>query len=217
LGVSAATLWWLVVLSGLYHGLNPAMGWPLAVSAGLMGRGNRDLFAALAMLAAGHMIAVLAILLPFGALAALVDWQREIRLVAGGIVIAAGVWLLANRRHPRVLGRIGPKRIALWSFAVAIVHGAGLMLVPLYLGLCSVAASAGDRAAGALMGGNITMAVLVALAHGAAMVAAGGALAYAVYRWLGVRFISRAWFNLEAVWALSLILVGAVGMATAHA
>jgi hypothetical protein len=27
----------------------------------------------------------------------------------------------------------------LWSFAVAIAHGAGLMLVPIYLGLCRAA------------------------------------------------------------------------------
>ena len=31
-----AGLWLAVVASGLYHGVNPGMGWPLAVSAGLM-------------------------------------------------------------------------------------------------------------------------------------------------------------------------------------
>ena len=34
-------------MSGLYHGLNPGMGWPLAVSAGLMERSSRALVAAL--------------------------------------------------------------------------------------------------------------------------------------------------------------------------
>ena len=29
------------VASGLYHGVNPGMGWPLAVSAGLMERSSR--------------------------------------------------------------------------------------------------------------------------------------------------------------------------------
>ena len=43
-----ASPWLAVVASGLYHGLNPGMGWPLAVAAGLMGRGRRDLVAALA-------------------------------------------------------------------------------------------------------------------------------------------------------------------------
>ena len=31
-------LWAAVVASGLYHGLNPGMGWPLAVAAGLTER-----------------------------------------------------------------------------------------------------------------------------------------------------------------------------------
>jgi hypothetical protein len=38
---TAAALWLAVVGSGIYHGINPGMGWPLAVSAGLMGRGQR--------------------------------------------------------------------------------------------------------------------------------------------------------------------------------
>ena len=40
-------LWLAEVASGVYHGLNPGMGWPLAVSAGLMGKGRRDLIASL--------------------------------------------------------------------------------------------------------------------------------------------------------------------------
>ncbi len=52
------------------------------------------------------------------------------------LVIAVGIYLLINRRHPRFLARIRPTQLALWSFAVATAHGAGLMLVPIYLGLC---------------------------------------------------------------------------------
>src|SRR4029077_895897 len=33
-----AGLWRAVIASGLYHGVNPGMGWPLAVSAGLMAK-----------------------------------------------------------------------------------------------------------------------------------------------------------------------------------
>ena len=35
---TAAALWAAVVASGIYHGVNPGMGWPLAVSAALMDR-----------------------------------------------------------------------------------------------------------------------------------------------------------------------------------
>jgi len=40
-----------------------------------------------------------------------------------------------------------------------------------------------------------------------------GLLAWLVYRYLGLKFVSRSWFNLEASWAVSLILVGAVTLA----
>jgi multisubunit Na+/H+ antiporter MnhB subunit len=42
------------------------------------------------------------------------------------------------------------------------------------------------------------------------MIAAGGILAWLVYRYLGLKFLSRSWFNLDATWASSLILVGAL-------
>jgi hypothetical protein len=56
------------------------------------------------------------------------------------------------------------------------------------------------------------MAVLVSVVHAAAMIAAGGSLAWLVYRYLGLKFVSRSWFNLDALWAFSLILVGAVAL-----
>ena len=55
----------------------------------------------------------------------------------------------------------------------------------------------------------------MSLAHTLAMVVSGGAIAYCVYVWLGPKFISRSWFNLDIVWALSLILVGVIGLTTA--
>jgi hypothetical protein len=45
------------------------------------------------------------------------------------------------------------------------------------------------------------------------MVAAGGLAAWLVYRYLGLKFVSRSWFNLDATWAVSLILVGVVSLA----
>jgi hypothetical protein len=57
------------------------------------------------------------------------------------------------------------------------------------------------------------MAVLVSAVHAAAMIAAGGSLAWVVYRTLGLKFVSRSWFNLDAIWAVSLILVGGVSLA----
>jgi hypothetical protein len=209
-----AALWLAVVASGLYHGMNPGMGWPLAVSAGLMERSSRALVAALWPLTVGHLMAMLVVILPFALLVALVEWQQQIRIGASLLVIGFGTFRFLNRRHPRMLARIRPTQLGLWSFAVAIAHGAGLMLVPFYLGLCRTAdLDSGHEAAGALINANLNMAVLVSVVHSVAMIMAGGFLAFLVYRYLGLKFVSRSWFNLDATWAFSLVLVGALSLA----
>ena len=189
------------------------MGWPLAVSAGLMERSSRALVAALWPLMVGHLLAMLLVLLPFVLLITLVEWQRPIQIGASLLVIAFGIFRLVDRRHPRGLARIPPTQLALWSFAVAIAHGAGLMLVPIYLGLCREAElDTGHKAASALINTNLGMAVLVSIVHATTMILAGGCWAWLVYRYLGLKFVSRSWFNLDTSWAVSLILVGAVAL-----
>jgi len=209
-------LWGAVVLSGIYHGVNPGMGWPLAVSSALMERKGKALGTALGMLAIGHFLAMTAILLPFSMMTFLVDYETTLRIGAGVLVIGMGVYLLINTRHPRFLARVHPAKLGLWSFLAAMAHGAGLMLVPIYLGLCDFdALDAGHQAAGTLMAYNAGTAVMVAVSHTAAMTLAGGAIAVGVYLWLGLKFLTRGWFNLDRVWAASLVLVGGIGIATA--
>jgi hypothetical protein len=213
-----AWLWLAVVASGLYHGVNPGMGWPLVVSAGLMERSPRALFAALWPLSVGHLLAMFLIILPFALLVSVVEWQRQIQSGASVLVIGFGIFRLLNRRHPRALARIRPTQLGLWSFAVAIAHGAGLMLLPIYLGLCREAdLDKGHEAAGALINANLGMAVLVSVVHSAATIAAGGFSAWLVYRYLGLRFVSRSWFNLDTTWAVCLILVGTLALAVSLA
>ena len=96
-----AWLWLAVIASGLYHGVNPGMGWPLAVSAGLMEKSPRALVAALGPLTAGHLLAMLLVILPFALLVAVVEWQRTIQISASFLVIAFGLFRLANRRQIR--------------------------------------------------------------------------------------------------------------------
>ena len=199
---SMAALWWAVIFSGLYHGINPGMGWPLAVSAALMERKHSALPKALAMLATGHFLAMIGILLPFSLMMFLVQWEVQIRVVAGLLVIAMGVYLLINQKHPKILARVHPARLALWSFLAAMAHGAGLMLVPIFLGICAIGANdTGHAAAQILMSSNVTTAFLVAAVHTLSMTLAGGTIAVVIYLWLGLRFLSKTWFNLDVVWA----------------
>jgi hypothetical protein len=189
------------------------MGWPLAVSAGLMESNSRAIIRTLWPLSVGHLLAMLLVLLPFAVLVTLVEWQRQIQSAAALLVIGFGIFRLINRRHPRALARIRPTQLGLWSFAVAIAHGAGLMLVPIYLGLCRVSdLDKGHEAAGALINANLGMALLVSVTHTVAMIVAGGLLAWLVYRYLGLKFVSSSWFNLDTTWAVSLILVGGIAL-----
>src|ERR1043166_5589638 len=178
---TSAWLWAAIVASGLYHGINPGMGWPLAAAAGLMDKSARALLAALVPLSAGHLLAMLVMLLPFAMLLTLAQWERQIQAGASLLLMAYGVLRLIYPRHPRVLARIGSTQLALWSFVVAIAHGAGLMLVPIYLGLCQTAGlDSGHQAAAALIGANLGMALIVSVAHSVAMITVGGGAAWLV-------------------------------------
>ena len=215
---SLAALWWAVIFSGAYHGLNPGMGWPLAVSAALMERKATAMPKALLLLTTGHLLAMIAILLPFSLMIWLVEREYEIRLVASFIVIGMGIYLLINSKHPRYLARIHPAKLGLWSFLSAIAHGAALMLVPIYLGICQISEDtssiedAGHLAVQNLMSNDLLTALGVSLLHTISMGLTGALLAVFVYFWLGLKFISKAWFNLDKIWASSLILVGAFGL-----
>ena len=215
---SLAALWWAVILSGAYHGLNPGMGWPLAVSAALMERKASAMPKALLLLTTGHLLAMIAILLPFSLMIWLVEREYEIRLGASFIVIGMGIYLLINSKHPKYLARIHPAKLGLWSFLSAIAHGAALMLVPIYLGICQISEDtssiedSGHLAVQNLMSNDLLTALGVSLLHTISMGLSGALLAVFVYFWLGLKFISKAWFNLDKIWASSLILVGAFGL-----
>ncbi|MGE5668349.1 MAG: hypothetical protein ACM338_09155 [Betaproteobacteria bacterium] len=219
-----AALWLTIVAIGLYHGLNPAMGWPLAVANGMAARRSSAVFATVLPLGGGHFAAMAVVLVPFAWLSWYVEWSRAIRIGAGALVVLFGIFKLIERRHPRALARIRPTRLAWWSFLMATAHGAGLMLLPFMLGLCVAAPAAVDatHAAGLLERGhatvtnylvqtNVAVAIAVAAVHTLAMMLAGLGMAWIVYRYLGLRFLRRAWLNLDAVWGVSLIIAGAVG------
>lgn len=223
-----AALWVTIVAIGLYHGLNPAMGWPLAVANGMAERRTGAVFATILPLGGGHFAAMAVVLVPFAWLTWYVEWGRAIRIGAGALVVLFGIYKLIQRRHPRALARIRPTRLAWWSLLMATAHGAGLMLLPFMLGLCVTAPAPADgiEAAGRLelahatvmnylARSNVAVAVSVAAVHTLAMMLAGVGMAWVVYRYLGLRFLRRAWLNLDAVWGASLIIAGAAGASMA--
>jgi len=201
--MSDAALWLTVVALGAWHGLNPAMGWPLAVAAGLERRREAAVFATWLPLAAGHLLAMAALLLPFAAAGAAFGWSRAIRLAAGALVLGFGLFRLLRRRHPRALARVPPTRLVLWSFLMASAHGAGLMLLPVLMPLCY---PAGVPAGGA---GPAALALAGLAVHTASMLAATAIVAGVVYEWVGVAILRHAWLNVDALWIAALGLCGA--------
>ncbi|HEY6353876.1 MAG TPA: hypothetical protein VIY30_05255 [Burkholderiaceae bacterium] len=225
---SSAALWFTVVALGLFHGLNPAMGWPLAVANGMTARRSSAVFATLLPLGSGHFMAMAIVLVPFGWVSMLIQWERPIRIGAGVLVLSFGVYRLLQRRHPRALARIRPTQLAWWSFWMASAHGAGLMLLPFMLGLCATTPVAlGSNAVANwpelghaaimnyLMRSNFVTALAVAGVHTLAMIGAGLGMAWIVYRYLGLRVLRSTWLNLDTVWGASLIVAGAAGVGMA--
>jgi hypothetical protein len=221
---ATAALWLAIIAIGFYHGLNPAMGWPLAVANGMAERRAGAVFSTLLPLGGGHFAAMAVVLVPFAWLSWYAEWSRAVRLGAGTLVLLFGIFKLIERRHPRALARIRPTQLAWWSFLMATAQGAGLMLVPFMLGLCvagpaDATPTARDMGHAAVMNylaqSNVATAVVVAATHTLAMMLAGIGMAWAVYRYLGLQFLRRAWFDLDLVWGASLAIAGAAGVGLA--
>lgn len=203
--------WLAVVALGAYHGVNPGMGWLVAVSSGMQAKRASAVFLALPPIALGHFLAMGAALLPFAVLGLYVERIGSVRVAAAASLIAFGLYKLGSQRHPRFLARIGPSQLTLWSFVMATAHGAGLMLVPVVLGLCADGEHA-HEALRAIAGGSLALSLAASAAHTLTMVLAGGAIAWVVYRYAGLALLQRAWINLDLLWALLLVAVGAIAL-----
>jgi len=202
-------LWPWLTLAGLgaFHGINPAMGWLFAVALGLHRRSRAIVLAALAPLALGHALAIGVVALAVVLLGVVVD-QRALRIAAGLLLIGWAIYhALYGRRHrPRFGMQVGLLGLGAWSFLMATSHGAGLMLVPVLIPLCLAAAPAQELTAA----GSLPIALAAIGVHTLALLATTGAIALAVYQWLGVAFLRRGWLNLDRLWSAALVVTGLV-------
>jgi uncharacterized membrane protein len=202
---------WGVLLLGLYHGINPGMGWLFAVALGMQQGSARGVWRALPPIAAGHAIAVGVVLL-LGALAGFVVPLHAVRILVASILIGFGVYRLWRHRHPRFGGmQVGFRDLTIWSFLMASAHGAGFMVLPLVIDLSSAdveAAGTGHAHATAPFGAG-AQALWTALGvHTAAYLAVTALLAWIVYTRVGVAILRTVWFNLDWLWACSLLIAG---------
>jgi hypothetical protein len=107
--------------------------------------------------------------------------------------------------------QVGFGDLTLWSFVMASAHGAGLMLVPLFLRSPMAetehhhdshemhAWAFANFSAPSLLAASVTV-------HTVGYLLMTALIAILVYEKFGVAILRRAWFNIDLIWMLALML-----------
>jgi hypothetical protein len=206
---------WLAVFGlGMFHGINPAMGWLFAVALGLQEQKRAAVFRALPPIVLGHALSIGIIIA--AVLVARVNLpHRTLKIAAAAILFAFGFYRLLRTRHPNWVGmRVGFGDLTLWSFIMASAHGAGLMLVPFFLQSPGAqtahhhethqmhAWAFANFSAPSLFVGSVVV-------HTLGYLLITAMVAILVYGKLGVAILRRAWFNIDLIWMVALMMTGA--------
>lgn len=201
-----------ILLLGAFHGINPGMGWLFAVALGMQERRLGAVWRALIPLTLGHALAIAAaVLVAIAAGAALP--AASLRLPVAATLGALGAYRLIRHRHFSGSGmRVGMGGLTMWSFLMATCHGAGLMVLPVFLGMAAPAPVGSCHAAGSASA-NAAMAAAATVAHGVGYLIVTAAVAWVVFTRIGVGILRRAWFNLDLIWAIALIGTGILTVA----
>jgi hypothetical protein len=201
------TSWVMLMALGAFHGINPGMGWLFAVALGMQERRRGAVLRALVPLGAGHALAVAGAV---GAALAIgfvipVGW---LRWPIAGVLVSLGALRFFRHRHPRWAGmRVSMGGLTVWSFLMATAHGAGLMVVPVFMGMSMSGTEehahhmppAATGAGAALFATGL---------HSVGYLAVTAFIAVLVFERIGVGILRRAWFNLDLIWSAALIATG---------
>lgn len=203
------TLWlWLAIAGlGLFHGINPAMGWLFSVALGLNRGSERVVWLTLVPIGLGHALAVAVVLVLVLALGLIIE-PGLLRPLAAAVLIAFAGWhALYGRRHRVRFGmQVGLGGLFAWSFLMANAHGAGLMLIPAVIPLCLAASPTHALT----LGSSLPVGLAALALHTAAMLTTIGIVSIVVYKWIGVGFLRRGWINLDLLWTIALALCAIV-------
>jgi hypothetical protein len=208
MAVGAAWPWLTLAGLGVFHGLNPAMGWLFAVALGLHRRSRQAVLLALPPMALGHALSIWLLAASVMVMRAVID-AGTLRVTAGAILVlwAAYHGLYGHRHRVRVGMTTGLVGLVLWSFMMATAHGAGLMLLPALMPLCTGLPIFG--------GGSLLISLAAVGVHTLATLAVTGLVALVVHDWLGLAFLRRGWINFDLLWSGALVTTGLVLIATA--
>lgn len=189
------------------------MGWLFAVALGLQEQKRSAVLRALPPMVVGHALSV-GIIIAVVLVARVSLPPRTLKIVAAAILFAFGLYRLLRSRHPNWVGmRVGFGDLTLWSFVMASAHGAGLMLVPFFLQSPSPAEAhhhdAHQMHTWAFANFSAPSLLFAAvLVHTLGYLLTTALVAIVVYEKLGVAILRRAWFNIDLVWMLALMITG---------
>jgi hypothetical protein len=203
--------WVVLIALGAFHGINPGMGWLFAVALGLQEQRRAAVLRALVPLGVGHALAVAVAVILAAAVGAVIP-VSSLKWPIAASLKTFGVLRLVRHRHPRWAGmRVSMRGLTLWSFMMATAHGAGLMVVPVFMTMSTVSAS--GHAHHMMMATAQTSATTATVAtglHAVGYLAVTAVVALLVFEKLGVGVLRRVWFNVDLLWAAALVLTGAM-------
>jgi hypothetical protein len=200
------TSWLTLAGLGAFHGLNPGMGWLFAVALGMQESKRTAVWRALIPLTLGHLLAIaVAIAVAIVAEAALSPGM--LRWPVALLLTGLGALQLYRHVHPRWAAmRVGMGGLTLWSFLMASAHGAGLMVLPVFLSMAVVANGPSCHRQGAST--QALEGAMATLVHGAGYLAVTALVAWVVVDRVGLGLLRKTWINLDVIWAAALILTG---------
>ena len=198
----------LLALGGLgaFHGLNPGMGWLFAVALGMQEGKRSAVWRAMIPLTLGHVLAIAAAI-TVAMLAGFALSPTVLRWPVAVLLVTLGIRQLYRHLHPRWAAmRVGMGGLTLWSFLMASAHGAGLMVLPVFLSMTAVASGPSCHTRGAST--QALAAGMATLVHSVGYLVVTAVAAWVVIDRLGLGLLRKAWINLDVIWAVALILTG---------
>jgi hypothetical protein len=196
-----------LVLLGAFHGINPAMGWLFAVALGMQEGRRRAVWRALLPLGLGHAVAI-AVAIALAAMLGFMLPRNVLRWGVAIVLVAAGLLFLLRHPHPRWAAmRVSMADLTLWSFLVGTVHGAGLMVVPVFLRMSDHRSPHNHFA-----NQSVWLGIVATSVHAVSYLIVTGAIAALVFEKFGVNFLRKAWINVDLIWAAALVLTGVANL-----
>ncbi|HEX3544358.1 MAG TPA: hypothetical protein VHT31_07515, partial [Candidatus Acidoferrum sp.] len=161
-------------------------------------------------IATGHVIAIAAVIL-VAVLAGAVVPVHALRIAVVITLVGFGVHRIVSKSHPRFGGmQVGFRDLTIWSFLMACAHGAGLMLLPILLGMSVMGAGRESHIAAFP---SVKLQLLAVAIHTCGYLLLTGTIAWVVFTRLGVSVLRKAWLNLDFVWAVALIATAGLTLA----